>query len=231
MKKQKIMWIVAMILVILLIVGVGYGIYKAKTQVVQNPIVTMEIEGYGVVKMELYPNMAPNTVAHFVKKINEGYYNGLTFHRTIPDFMIQGGDKAGTGSGTLDYALPGEFIANQYTKNTLKHERDLGENWEKAEEERRKRVRDMVKNYSITDFSKLFSYLLSGCCPTGKNRPQKRLRRPFPFGIIYVGFPGIPLFSPIGSRHPPFLPIQSRKKTTIFTRISRETNDFTSLIE
>lgn len=125
MKKQKIMWIMAMILVILLIVGVGYGIYKAKTQVVQNPIVTMEIEGYGVVKMELYPNMAPNTVAHFVKKINEGYYNGLTFHRTIPDFMIQGGDKAGTGSGILDYALPGEFIANQYTKNTLKHERGV----------------------------------------------------------------------------------------------------------
>lgn len=125
MKKQKIIWIIAMVLVILLIIGTCYGIYKAKTQVIQNPIVTMEIEGYGTVKMELYPDMASNTVAHFIKKINEGYYNGLTFHRTIPEFMIQGGDKEGTGSGILDYALPGEFIANGYTKNTLKHERGV----------------------------------------------------------------------------------------------------------
>ena len=125
MKKQKIIWIIAIILVVILIAGVCYGIYKKKTEVIQNPIVTMEIEEYGTIKIELYPDMAPNTVAHFVKKINEGYYNGITFHRTIPEFMIQGGDKEGTGSGELDYALPGEFIANGYTNNTLKHERGV----------------------------------------------------------------------------------------------------------
>lgn len=125
MKKQKIIWTIAIILVIILIVGVCYTIYKKATEPVQNPIVTMEVEGYGTVKMELYPDIASNTVAHFVKKINEGYYNGLTFHRTIPEFMIQGGDKEGTGSGTLDYALPGEFIANGHTKNILKHERGV----------------------------------------------------------------------------------------------------------
>lgn len=125
MKKSKIIWIVVMVIVLVAIAGLGYGYYRKITEVVQNPVVTMEVEGYGTVKMELYPDMAPNTVAHFVKKIQEGYYDGLTFHRTIPEFMIQGGDKAGTGSGTLDYALPGEFIANGYTKNLLKHERGV----------------------------------------------------------------------------------------------------------
>lgn len=125
MKNKKIIWIIALILVITLIAIVGYSIYKKVTHKVQNPIVTMEVEGFGTIKMELYPDMAPNTVTHFVKKINEGYYNGLTFHRTIPDFMIQGGDKEGTGSGELDYALPGEFIANGFGQNTLKHERGV----------------------------------------------------------------------------------------------------------
>lgn len=125
MKNKKTIWIIALIVVILLIAVVGFGIFKKLTHKVQNPIVTMEVEGYGAVKIELYPDMAPNTVKHFIKKINEGYYNGLTFHRTIPDFMIQGGDKAGTGSGELDYALPGEFIANGFSKNTLKHERGV----------------------------------------------------------------------------------------------------------
>ena len=123
--KQKVIWIIAIILTILFLGMACYEIYKRNTQIIQNPIVTMEIEGYVTVKMELYPDMAPNTVAHFIKKINEGFYDGLTFHRTIPDFMIQGGDKEGTGSGTLDYALPGEFIANGYTENTLKHERGV----------------------------------------------------------------------------------------------------------
>lgn len=126
MKKQyKIILIIAIILMSLVIVALGYGYFKKATEVVKNPIVTMDIEGYGMVKIELYPDVAPNTVTHFVKKVNEGFYDGLTFHRTIPTFMIQGGDKEGTGSGELDYALPGEFIANGYSKNTLKHERGV----------------------------------------------------------------------------------------------------------
>lgn len=125
MKKSKIVWIAVMAIVIVLIAILGYGYYRKATEIVQNPIVTMEVEGFGTVKMELYPDMAPNTVAHIVKKIQEGYYDGLTFHRTIPEFMIQGGDKEGTGKGELDYALPGEFIANGYSKNLLKHERGV----------------------------------------------------------------------------------------------------------
>lgn len=125
MKKSKIIWIAVIVIVVALIALLGYGYYKKATEVVQNPIVTMEVEGFGTVKMELYPDMAPNTVAHFVKKVQEGYYDGLTFHRTIPEFMIQGGDKAGTGSGELDYALPGEFIANGFADNLLKHERGV----------------------------------------------------------------------------------------------------------
>jgi peptidyl-prolyl cis-trans isomerase B (cyclophilin B) len=103
----------------------GYGYYKKLTENLKNPIVTMDVEGFGIVKIELYPDKAPNTVANFIKLINEGFYDGLTFHRTIPDFMIQGGDKEGTGSGELDYAIPGEFIANGFKANNLKHERGV----------------------------------------------------------------------------------------------------------
>ena len=126
MKKQyKILLIIAIVAMVVAIAVLGYGYYRKATEVVQNPIVTMEIEGYGTIKIELYPDMAPNTVAHFVKKVNEGFYDGLTFHRVIPDFMIQGGDKEGTGSGELDYAIQGEFIANGFSKNILKHERGV----------------------------------------------------------------------------------------------------------
>ena len=89
--------------IILTLVGIGfisYGFYKKFTTDIPNPIATMEIEDYGTIKIELYPDKAPNTVSNFICLANRGFYNGLTFHRTIPDFMIQGGDKAGTGAGT-----------------------------------------------------------------------------------------------------------------------------------
>lgn len=86
----------------------------------KNPIVTMKIKDYGTVKIELYPDVAPNTVANFISLIKERYYDGLTFHRIIDGFMIQGGDKAGTGSGETDFTIPGEFSQNKY-KNNLKH--------------------------------------------------------------------------------------------------------------
>ena len=88
---------------------------------------------YGTIKVELYPDIAPNTVANFITLANRGYYDGKTFHRTVPDFMIQGGSKDGDGKGaptisdikdggstTETYAIKGEFIANDYSKNTLK---------------------------------------------------------------------------------------------------------------
>lgn len=85
-----------------------------------NPIVTFEIEGFGTIKAELYPEIAPNTVNNFVSLVNKGYYNGLTFHRIIRGFMIQGGDPKGNGTGGPGYGIKGEFMANGFN-NTLKH--------------------------------------------------------------------------------------------------------------
>lgn len=87
----------------------------------KNPIVTMEIENYGVVKIELYPNMAPNTVANFVNLIEDGFYDGLTFHRLSTGFVLQGGDPNGNGSGGPGYSIKGEFKKNNFTSNTLSH--------------------------------------------------------------------------------------------------------------
>ena len=86
-----------------------------------NPIVTMEIEDYGTIKIELYPNMAPNTVANFVNLIESGFYDGNNFHRLVPGFVLQGGDPTGTGSGGPGYTIKGEFRANKFYKNTLSH--------------------------------------------------------------------------------------------------------------
>lgn len=135
MNTKKIITIIAIILVVALIGVLCYGYYEKFLKKVQNPIVTMEVEGYGTIKIELYPDMAPNTVTNFIRLANRGFYNGLTFHRTIPNFMIQGGDKTGTGNGApslsdimdnveedKEYAIKGEFVANGYKQNTLRHE-------------------------------------------------------------------------------------------------------------
>lgn len=90
---------------------------------VPNPIVTMSVKNYGTVKIELYPDMAPNTVNNFISLIDDNYYNGLTFHRVEKNILIQGGDKEGTGAGQAEYSIEGEFSENGYTNNTLKFER------------------------------------------------------------------------------------------------------------
>lgn len=89
-----------------------------------NPIVTIEMENGDVIKAELYPETAPNTVNNFISLINKGYYNGLIFHRVIPGFMIQGGDPKGTGTGGPGYSIKGEFDANG-VKNPVKHSRGV----------------------------------------------------------------------------------------------------------
>ena len=91
----------------------------------QNPIVTMEIEDYSTITIELYPDMAPNTVANFVNLIEEGFYDGLTFHRSVPGFVLQGGDPNGDGTGGPGYTIKGEFSSNGYTQNTLSHTRGV----------------------------------------------------------------------------------------------------------
>ena len=97
----------------------------------QNPVVTFEVEmgnpfgaETGVIKAELYPEIAPNSVNNFISLINKGFYNGLIFHRVISGFMIQGGCPDGNGMGGPGYSIPGEFSANGF-KNDLKHDRGV----------------------------------------------------------------------------------------------------------
>ena len=97
MKKTviRILLILGILLVLAGIAYAGYGIYKKATLNVPNPVATIEIEDYGTIKVELYPDKAPNTVANFIRLANKGYYNNSTFHRTVPDFVVQGGAKNG----------------------------------------------------------------------------------------------------------------------------------------
>ena len=137
MKASNIITIIALILVLALIGGLGYGYYQNATMEVKNPIVTMEVQDYGTIKLELYPEMAPEAVANFVALAKNGFYDGTKFHRVMNDFMIQAGSANGDGTGSpklkdlgievseeenREYCIKGEFLANKYNKNTLKHE-------------------------------------------------------------------------------------------------------------
>lgn len=136
-KTNMILTIIAFIVVVALLGAVSFGYYKKATMEVKNPVATIEVKDFGTIKVELYPEMAPNTVANFVALANNGYYDGLTFHRIVKDFMIQGGDSAGDGTGSVtlsaidksiekgsdadkEYSIKGEFVANG-VNNTLKH--------------------------------------------------------------------------------------------------------------
>lgn len=140
--KQIIFLIIAIILVLAIIATLGVGYYKKATYEVKNPIATIEIKDYGTIKIELYPEYAEDTVNNFIALANNGFYDGLKFHRIIKDFMIQGGDinGDGTGSPTLsyidnsiekgseedtEYNINGEFMENDYEANTLKLEKGV----------------------------------------------------------------------------------------------------------
>lgn len=139
-KASNVITIIALILIIALIGGVVYGYYKKATMEVKNPIVTMEVQDFGTIKLELYPEMAPETVANFVALAQNRFYDGLKFHRVVEKFMIQGGDSNGDGSGSpklsdlgievseeedREYCIKGEFVANKHKTNTLKHEEGI----------------------------------------------------------------------------------------------------------
>ena len=85
-----------------------------------NPVVAMEIENYGAIVIELYPEVAPNTVNNFISLVQKGFYDNNTFHRLVPGFVLQGGDPDGQGSGGPGYHIKGEFAANGFN-NDLKH--------------------------------------------------------------------------------------------------------------
>ena len=130
---KNVVWVVAFILILALVGTIAWGYYRNATMEVKNPVATMEVENFGTVKIELYPEDAPETVANFIALANRGFYDGLTFHRVVKDFMIQGGDPEGTGEGGAkisnlkdggedkDYSIKGEFIANG-VDNKLKFE-------------------------------------------------------------------------------------------------------------
>ncbi|MEA4902820.1 MAG: peptidylprolyl isomerase [Desulfitobacterium sp.] len=89
-----------------------------------KPIVTIEMENGEKIKIELYPEIAPETVKNFVSLVKKGFYDGVIFHRVIPGFMIQGGDPSGNGTGGPGYSIRGEFTANGF-ENNLKHDRGV----------------------------------------------------------------------------------------------------------
>lgn len=90
-----------------------------------NPIATITMENGAEIELELYPKLAPNTVNNFIYLANKGFYNGLTFHRVIPKFMIQGGCPKGDGTGDSGYEIKGEFAKNGFSNNGLKHTRSV----------------------------------------------------------------------------------------------------------
>ena len=105
----------------------NYLRYSANTEVIRerifimaNPIVTITMENGDVMKAELYPDIAPNTVNNFISLVKKGFYDGLIFHRVIKGFMIQGGCPDGTGTGGPGYSIKGEFAMNGF-ENNLKH--------------------------------------------------------------------------------------------------------------
>lgn len=114
---------IAVLIVGLLLFSCGSGVALA-AEPAPNPLVTMDLGELGTMEIELFPAIAPNTVANFISLVQQGYYDGVIFHRVIPGFMIQGGDPTGTGSGGPGYSIRGEFSQNGF-KNDLKHIRGV----------------------------------------------------------------------------------------------------------
>ncbi len=115
---------VSTLTILLIAILVGSKAVYAEDMEKKNPIVTLEISELGDIEIELYPDVAPNTVGNFISLVEEGYYDGIIFHRVIPGFMVQGGDPTGTGTGGPGYAIKGEFLQNGFP-NQLKHDRGV----------------------------------------------------------------------------------------------------------
>lgn len=114
--------LISLLCTIILLLGVGLNVEAEKE--VNNPVVTIDMGDLGVIRVELFPEVAPNTVNNFISLVNSDFYNSTIFHRVIPEFMIQGGDPLGTGTGGPGYRIFGEFSQNGF-ENTLKHERGI----------------------------------------------------------------------------------------------------------
>ena len=110
------------------LLGINYDVSSNEVKLdkykTENPVVAMYIEGYGSVVMELYPDIAPNTVNNFISLIKSGFYDNNSFHRLVPGFVLQGGDPDGNGTGGPGYTIKGEFSDNGF-ENNLKHEKGV----------------------------------------------------------------------------------------------------------
>ncbi|MBB6446844.1 peptidylprolyl isomerase [Bacillus benzoevorans] len=138
--RHKVLYVItAMIAAAIILAGCGSGAKNGQTEntvlesgkksdysssVKEKPIVTITMQNDEKIVLELDPAAAPNTVANFISLIKSGFYDGLTFHRVIPGFMIQGGDPAGDGSGGPGYTIAGEFTTNGF-ENNMKHDRGV----------------------------------------------------------------------------------------------------------
>ena len=137
--KKKYFILIGMILFILIVVAVNIPQKEADEKLLdidydvkgntvdlkydtENPVVAMHIENYGSIVMELYPDIAPNTVNNFISLIKSGFYDDNTIHRLMKNFVLQGGDPTGTGSGGPGYTIDGEFTSNGF-ENNLSHEK------------------------------------------------------------------------------------------------------------
>ncbi len=119
-KWAKFLIITILLMPLFFIAACSFG-EKEETK---NPIVTIEMENGNVIKIELKPEYAPNTVTNFISLVEQGFYDGLIFHRVIPNFMIQGGCPQGAGTGNPGYSIKGEFSINGH-ENNLQHERGI----------------------------------------------------------------------------------------------------------
>lgn len=115
--------ILSVLMCCLMLLG-AFGCRKKEETEVKNVYATIEVEGFGTIELELYPETAPQTVYNFCYLARQGFYDGTTFHRVIKGFMIQGGDPEGTGNGGPGYFIKGEFEINGF-KNDLKHTRGV----------------------------------------------------------------------------------------------------------
>lgn len=118
----RVLLILGILLVIAGIIFTAIGVYKKVTLNIPNPVATVEIEGYGTIKVELYPDKAPNTVSNFIRLANRGFYNGTTFHRTMPNFVIQGGARNGDAAASAllsDIYDLDEVLNNKKTFETI----------------------------------------------------------------------------------------------------------------
>jgi len=131
MKKNKLRLTLILMLAAALLAAAGCGkrgganpVAGAAPHSDKNPVVTIEMDNGHTIKLELFPDIAPNTVNNFISLVKKGFYDGTIFHRVIPGFMIQGGDPEGTGMGGPGYSIKGEFTANGF-RNDLQHKRGI----------------------------------------------------------------------------------------------------------